>query len=100
MRCMWLWLRADGQPPKVVGAGVIPPGPGRVVVVSGARDKQSALTILRERDELLARLGGEPSPDVARAIAAADASGRVGFLLSAVRDAAQAELTIRYGSIS
>lgn len=93
-----LWVREDGEEPKALGAGVIPPGPGKVVAVR-ARSAGEARLTLSARRVLVGALGREPTKAEIELLRAAGAIERA-ELLEAVSDVDPATLTRDFGSAS
>ena len=95
---VYLWIRQDGQPAKVIAVGAHPPGPGKVLAVV-ARNGADARRVVAERLALIERLAAR----VGRALSAEDLTlltagqPEQAELISAVREVAPAEFTHRHG---
>lgn len=91
MRELHLWMREDGQPPKVIGEGCRPPGPGVVLAIK-ARNRADALGLLAQLRELEAAQGGSMSLEVRSVLARAGHAD----LLDAIREVPESDLVRPY----
>lgn len=99
---IWLWIREDGQHPKVIAAGVVPPGPGHVLAVlrSAARGADAARELVGRWQALVARRGVPTAEDLADLEADPASSAEAVAVLRSVRRVADCELVREHGSAS
>lgn len=94
---LWLWLREDGQAPKVIARGSRPPGPGKVLEIQ-ARTKAEALRVLQHRRQL-ERDHGALSAEVCKVLATAHRSEPLALAaLQGIREVPEAEQLTAHGA--